>query len=76
MKIVLAQQIDGNEDIVDIAEDERALLCVPGLLLHERRGVVSPVAAGIQVVRGVVTVVEGEAVALDKVSRLVAGDSG
>lgn len=53
-----------DEDIVDIPEHQGFFIGVAVLLLHKCRRVVSPVPAWIQVMRGVVAVIEGEAVAL------------
>jgi hypothetical protein len=45
MKVVLAQQIHSDEDIIDVPEDQRPLLGVPLPTFDECFGVVSPVAA-------------------------------
>ena len=62
--VVLHQEADGDHEVVDVVEDQGALLGVGVLLLEEGLGVVAPVAEGVEVVRGVVPVVEAVAVAL------------
>lgn len=64
MKVVLAQQIHSDEYIVDVPKYQGPFLGVPLPTLDECLWVVSPVPARVQVVRGVVSVVEREAVAL------------
>ena len=66
--VVLAQQAEGQHVEVDVAEDEGAAAGVEVLVLDEVRGLVAPVAARVEVVGCVVAVVEGEAVALARVS--------
>lgn len=65
MKIVLANQIHGDEDVVNVTEDECPFLGVLVYLLDERDRVVSPVTARVQVMGSVIAIVEREAVALD-----------
>lgn len=70
MKVVLAQQVHGDENVVDVSEYQGSFLGVTIPTRKECHGVVSPVAARVQVVRCVVSVIEGVAVALyDLVSR-------
>lgn len=63
--VVLLQQVDGDEDVVNVVEDEGILLGVFGLALEESRGVVAPVSKRVQVMRGVVTIVVTEPIALE-----------
>lgn len=74
MQIVLAQQVDRDENIVNVAEDQGAFLCITRLLLHKRSRVVPPVAAGVQVVRRVVSIIEGKSVTLSPLSELQFGN--
>lgn len=60
----------GDEDVIDVAEDQCFLLGIAILLLDECLGVVAPVATGVQVVGSVVSIIEGEAVALIFVNKL------
>lgn len=64
MNIILAQQVHSNENVVHVTEYKGPLFGVALSLLDEGCWVVSPVAAGVKVMGGVVAVVEGEAVAL------------
>lgn len=64
MKVVLAQQVHGNEDKVHVSKHQGPFLRIALPALDERDWVVSPMAAGVQVVRCVVAVVEGEAITL------------
>lgn len=64
MRIVLPDQAVGDHEIVDIAEYQRMLARVAVLLLEKRDRVLAPVTAGIEVVGGVVAVIEAEAVTL------------
>lgn len=64
MHIVLPDEPVGDHEIVDIAEYQRMLARVAVLLLEKRHRVLAPVTAGIEMVRGVVAVVEAEAVTL------------
>lgn len=66
--VVLAHQSHRDHDVVDVAEHEGMLGCIPVLLPQEGEGVVAPVTARVQVVRGVVAVIVAEAVALFIVS--------
>ncbi|TKW51113.1 hypothetical protein CTA1_12224 [Colletotrichum tanaceti] len=49
--VVLAQQPDRHHEVVNVVEDERLLADVRLLLLEERRGMVAPVPARVEVVR-------------------------
>ena len=62
--VVFAEEPHCDHHIVDVVEDEGVLrgVVVPGL--EEGDGVVAPVAEGVEVVRGVVAVVEAVAVGL------------
>lgn len=62
--VVLHDEADGDHDVVDVLEGECVLAGVLVLLLQESDGVLAPVAQRVEVVRGVVAVVEAEAVAL------------
>ena len=58
MGVVLAQQRHRHHDVIDVVEDESAAVAVLRLGGDECEGVVAPVAAGVEVVRGVVAVIE------------------
>jgi len=62
--VVLAQQCDGQHEVVDVVEDQRVLIRVLLLLRQERDGMVTPVAERIEVMRGVIPVVVAVAIAL------------
>lgn len=62
IQIVLLHEFDGQHDVVYVFEDEGALRCVFVFGAEEGGWVVAPVAAGVEVVRCVVAVVEAEAV--------------
>ena len=65
MKVVFAQEVDGDENVVDIAEDEGSFFRIPIFTLHKCYRVISPMATGVQMMRGMVTIVEGVPVALE-----------
>jgi hypothetical protein len=71
MHIVLPDEPVGDHEIVDIAEDQRMLGRIAVFLLEKRYRVLAPVTAGIEMVRGVVAVVEAEAVTLVLLATLV-----
>lgn len=60
--VALLQQAHRDEDVVDVVEDERVLRGVVGPLGEEGGRVVAPVPEGVEVVAGMVAVVEAEAV--------------
>lgn len=62
--VVFHEQADGHHDKVNVVEDEGCLGGVVLAGLQEGDGVVAPVAEGVEVVRGVVAVVEAVAVGL------------
>ena len=62
MQVVLPQQRESKHQIIDIVEHQRAAVSVGFLGLQEMDGLLAPVAEGVEVVRGVVAVVEAEAV--------------
>lgn len=62
--IVLAKEVDGDHDVVDIGEHQRMLGCVFVFGLEECGGVLAPVTEGVQVVGRVVSVVEAVSVTL------------
>lgn len=64
VQVVLAQQPDGDHDIIDVAKHQGMLGRVTVLLLQERVGVLAPVTTRVEVVRGVVSVVVAETIAL------------
>ena len=66
MHVVLGKQGEGDHKVVNVVEDERVLVGVLLLLGEERDRVLTPVAEGVQVVRGVITVIEAVAVALER----------
>lgn len=66
--VVLAHQSHCDHDVVDVAEHEGMLGRIPVLLPQEGHRVVAPVAARVQMVRGVIAVIVAEAVALIIVS--------
>lgn len=68
MLVILPKKIDSDEDIVDIPEYEGIFLRIAVLLLEEGNGMISPVTAGVEMVRGVVTVIERESITLWSVS--------
>lgn len=47
VQVVLAHQVHGDEDVVDVSEDEGFFLGVAVFLLDEGLGVVAPVPAGV-----------------------------
>ena len=64
VQVVLLHQFESHHQVVDVVEDEGAAVAVGGFGLEEVHGLVAPVAARVEVVAGVVAVVEAEAVAL------------
>lgn len=62
--IVLAQQVHGDENVVDVSEDQCPFLGISFPALDKCHRVISPVATRVQVVRCVVSVIEGVPVAL------------
>lgn len=62
--IVLAEQRDRHEEVVDVVEDQGAVRGVRVLGLEEGHGVLAPVPHGVEMMRGVVPVVEAVTVAL------------
>ena len=64
LHVILPQQRNRHHDVVDIVENERAVGGVLGFGFREGKGVVAPVPARVEVVRGVVAVVEAVAVGL------------
>lgn len=64
MRIVLPDEPVGDHEIVDIAEDQRMLAGVAIFLLEKRHRVLAPVTAGVEMVRGVVAIIEAEAITL------------
>lgn len=64
MQVVLAQEPVSDHEIVNVAEDEGLFACVARFLVQKAERVIAPVAARVQVVRGVVAVIEAEAVTL------------
>ncbi len=68
IRIVFLQELDRHHEIVDIVKHKRTAGPICFLRFQEVEWVVPPVPPWIQVVRGVVAVVEAEAVALCTVS--------
>ena len=66
MFIVFAHQPVRNFEVVNVSKDEGAAVNVGVLALDEGEGLVAPVTEGIQMVGGVVPVIEAEAVGLDE----------
>ncbi len=64
MRIVLAQQGHCHHDIINVLEDKGTAFPVLRFGFDEGDGVVSPVAARVEVVGSVVTVIEAVAVRL------------
>lgn len=64
MVVVLSNQMVCHHQVIDILEDQGALRRILVLSLQEADRVVSPMPAGVQVVRCVISVVEAETVAL------------
>lgn len=67
--IVLPKQVHSDEDIIDISEDQGILPGIAILLLEESDRMISPMATGVEVVRGVVAIVERESVTLYSMSK-------
>lgn len=68
MHVVLLQHLDRNEDKVNVAKYQGTLLGITLLLSDKGAWMVSPVAAGIQMMRSMVPIIEREAIALSNVS--------
>ena len=68
MFVVFGKQAESNHEVVDIIEHEGVLRGISGFLRKEGDRVITPVAHGVQVVRGVVAIVEAVAVALGRIS--------
>lgn len=68
MFVVLAEQVHGNEDIVHVAEHQGIFLGIAVLLFKEGDRVVSPMAARVEVVGRVVSIIERESVTLGFIS--------
>ncbi len=64
MHVILRQQPESYFQVIDVVEYQSAFGRVAGLGFQEGVWVVTPVSEGIEVVRGVVAVVEAEAVGL------------
>lgn len=64
MVVVLHEEPNGQHEEVDVVEHQGVFIGVGCFLLEERDRVVTPVAKGVEVVRGVVSVVVAEAVTL------------
>ena len=64
MQIILAKQMDRDEDIIDVSEHQSLLFGIAIFLFDKGHWVISPVAARVQMVRGVITIVERKAVTL------------
>ena len=64
MFVVAHHEPHGDHEVVDVGEDEGAAGGVGGLLLQEMNRLLAPVAAGVQMVGGVVAVVEAISVTL------------
>ena len=62
--VVLGQQLPGDGDVVDVGKDESAAAGVARACLNQGGGVIAPVAARVQVMAGVVAIVEAVSVAL------------
>lgn len=64
MDIIPPEQLEGDHEEVDVAEDKGVLGRVAVLLFEKGDGVVAPVAARVEVVGGVVAIVITKSVAL------------
>ena len=64
MIVVLAQQGDGQHDVVDVAKDEGAAGSISVFGLKEADGMIPPMPARVQVMRRVPAIVETESVTL------------
>lgn len=62
--VIFLEKLDGNKDEINIVETQSSLFSVLFLLLEEGQWMISPMSTRIQVVRCMVTVVEGETVTL------------
>lgn len=74
--VILPHEPDGDHDVVDVVEDEGPAVLVLFLGLHEGERVVAPVAARVEVVRGVPAVVEAVAVTLESLDGLLGWSCG
>lgn len=74
MSVVFYEKSEGDFEVVDVVKDEGVLRAVGELVREEVHGVLAPVATWVEVVRGVVPVVETVSVAL--FGLLVAGMVG
>jgi len=68
MHVILLQQLDGDEYVVNVAEYQGPFFRVAIFLFGKGYGVASPVPMGIQVVRSMVAIIEGETIALSGIS--------
>jgi hypothetical protein len=66
MIIVLAHETVGYLKVVDVSKDECSASDIGILALDEGERLVAPVAEGVQMMRGVVAVVEAETIGLVK----------
>jgi hypothetical protein len=64
MLIVLQQEPNGDHQVVDVVKDQCAFLGVGVLLVEECLWMVTPVTQWVEVVRGMVPIVEAVTVAL------------
>lgn len=64
MHVILFQQRDRHHDVVDVVEHERFLRTILRLRFRECHRVIAPMAPGVQVMGGVVAIVEAVSVGL------------
>lgn len=64
MPVILFEQRDRHHDVVDVVENERFLRTILRLRFHECHRVIAPMAPGVQVVGGMVAIVEAVSVGL------------
>ena len=62
--VVLANEPDCDHEEVDVMEDQCLTLSVEVLLLHEVHGLLAPMSQRVQMMAGVIAIVERESIAL------------
>lgn len=73
VRIVLGKQLDRHHQVVDVVKDQCPIRGIGVLGLEKGSRVVAPMSHRVQVVRGVVTVIEAVAVALKVIQVLATG---
>lgn len=67
--VVFLQQLHCHHDVVNVAKDQRTFPGVSVLLLNESDWMLSPMAAGVEMMRGVVSVIVTISIALYRKKR-------